>query len=80
MAETGVLEIMDHNGDTKLEWSQANDVEVEAARNSFALHRKKGYIAYKLRADGTRGEVITEFDPAAERIVMAPPVRGGGFA
>jgi hypothetical protein len=74
---TGVLEIMDHTGDTKLEWSHSVKVEVDAARASFDLHKKKGYLAYKMLPGGGRGEVITEFDPAAERIIMAPPVQGG---
>ena len=72
-----VLEIIDPTGDTKLEWARGNAIEVDAARASFDLHKKKGYIAYKMGADGSRGEVITTFDPAAERIIMAPPVQGG---
>jgi hypothetical protein len=74
---TGVLEIMGPEGDTKLEWSRGNEVEVEAARASFNLHKKKGYIAYKMGPGGGKGEVITTFDPEAERIIMAPPVQGG---
>jgi hypothetical protein len=74
---TGTLEIIDRTGDTKLEWDRNVPVEVEAAKASFTLHKKKGYLAYRTRADGSRGEVITEFDPAAERIIMAPPVQGG---
>jgi hypothetical protein len=74
---TGRLEIVDPTGDTKLEWNQGNQVEVEAARASFDTHRRKGYHAYRMASDGSRGEVIREFDPAAQRIIMAPPVQGG---
>lgn len=74
---TGVIEAMDLTGDTKVHWDQDNPGEVEAARASFDVLRRKGYAAYKLNSDGTTGEVIRSFDPSAERIVMRPQMAGG---
>ncbi len=74
---TGELCVMDHTGDTKLLWDRTRPDEVDAARDTFTNLRKKGYLAYKVKTDGGQGEVITEFDPTAEKIILAPPVAGG---
>lgn len=74
---TGTLCVMDHTGDTKLMWDRARPDEVDAARATFDNLRKKGYLAYKVKADGAAGEVITEFDPTAEKVILCPPVVGG---
>jgi len=74
---SGVLEAMDHTGDTKSYWDKNNPAEVAAAQASFDALKKKGYAAYKLNSDGTTGEQIREFDPSAERIIMRPALQGG---
>lgn len=74
---TGVLEIMDLTGDTKVHWTAGNAGEVAAARASYDVLKGKGYVAYKLNSDGTTGELIRDFDPSAERIVMRPQMAGG---
>ena len=71
------LVVLDKTGDTKLMWSKGSDDEVEAARETFTRLRKKGYLAYKVKKDGEKGEQIHEFDEDAERIILAPPMRGG---
>lgn len=73
-----VMEIMDHQGDTKILWDKNNPDEVENARRTFDDLKKKGFIAYSVSGgDGAKGEIIREFDPEAERLIMAPPMRGG---
>jgi hypothetical protein len=72
---TSTLNILDHTGDTELTWDHDRDVEVRAAREMFASLKKKGYLAYRVHGDDR--EVIREFDPAAERIVMSPQLVGG---
>lgn len=74
---SGELAIMGPTGDLKLTWSRGNADEIEIARKSFDEARKLGFAGYRLGRDETRGEVIREFDPTAERIVMAPPMVGG---
>ena len=74
----GLLCIMDHTGDTRLIWDPRNDEEVENARASFDRLKKKGFIAYAVNTKtGEKGEVITAFDPKAEKIIMAQPLKGG---
>jgi hypothetical protein len=73
-----VMAVINETGDKKTIWDRTNEVEVEAARKEFAFFKGKGYMAYKVEGkDGRRGEVLGEFDPLAERIIFAPPMRGG---
>lgn len=74
---TGMLEVLDHTGDTKLEWNPRVQAEVDVARGMFDGLKAKGYLAYKLDRNGEKGEVIRTFDPDAERIVMNPQMQGG---
>lgn len=64
-------------GDTKLIWSADNPDEVENARKTFDSLKKKGFAAFAVKAGGEKGEQIKTFDPEAEKIIMALPMRGG---
>jgi len=74
---TGLMCCLDHTGDTRLVWDYKDDDSVEVAKEMFNKLKKKGHIAYAVKKDGTAGEVITEFDPKAEKIIMSPPMVGG---
>lgn len=74
---TSTLLIQDNTGDTRIEWNRNNPVEVELARKNFDAHKEKRYLAYKTRSDGTKGELLRNFDPDAERILMTPQLVGG---
>lgn len=75
---TGVLHVMDRSGDTRLMWDKGNDDEVSAARETFRKLKEKGFLAYRVHGKkGEKGDVIREFDPAAERIIMSPQLVGG---
>jgi hypothetical protein len=52
-------------------------IEVDAAKALFDSLKKKRYFAYTVKGDGGKGRVIHEFDPDAEKIIMALPMRGG---
>lgn len=68
----------DQPGDTRLIWDRDRDNEVRAAREMFNRLRAEGYLAYSVRGEkGEKGEVIREFDPDAEKIIMAPRQQGG---
>lgn len=71
------MAIMDHTGDTKLIWDSDNSDEVENAKRTFKDLKKKGYACFSVNKKGDKGEVINEFDPLAERLIMAPPLAGG---
>lgn len=77
MEATHTLAVMDSSGDTKTIWDPRNPVEVEAARTTFKLLRKKGYLIYRVAKDGGKGVALTEFDPAAEKMIATPAVVGG---
>lgn len=74
----GELRIMDaKHGDLKIMWDADKDDEVASARKQFDDMRKKGYLAFKVDRRGDKGEQITAFDADAEKIIMAPQMRGG---
>jgi hypothetical protein len=72
-----VMRVIDRTGDTKVIWSDDNPDEVENARRTFNDLRKKGYTAYAVGAKGAKGEVVREFDPSAEKLILAPALVGG---
>ena len=74
---TGMLCCLDKTGDTKVVWDYKDDDSVAAAKATFDALKKKGHIAYSVKKDGSAGEVIREFDPKAEKIIMSPPMVGG---
>jgi len=64
-------------GDTHISWTPGNADEVRTAREHFEkLTGELKYSAYRV-VDGERGELIREFDPAAEEIILAPQISGG---
>lgn len=74
---TGEMAILDSTGDTKVIWDPHNPDEVAAAKAQFDTLKKKGFIAYTVNKKGDKGEVIREFDPNAEKIILSPPLAGG---
>jgi len=74
---THQMSTLDPSGDTTMNWDASLPDEVEPARAHFTAMRKKGYLAYRLDRDGNRGEVIREFNPEHERIMLTPPLAGG---
>jgi hypothetical protein len=65
-------------GDVKQLWDPNNPDEVAAARRVFDDLRRKSYLAFRVTdTKGKRGEQMTVFDPAAGKIIMAPPMAGG---
>jgi hypothetical protein len=69
--------VMDMTGDSKTIWDPSNADEVAAARATFDTLKKKRYLAYKVKADGEKGELISDFDPTAGKIIMSPMMAGG---
>lgn len=73
----GEMAVLDREGDLKTVWDSDKPEEVEAAKKTFDGLKEKGYVAYKVKKDGTKGEVITKFDPDAEKVILAPMMAGG---
>jgi beta-galactosidase/beta-glucuronidase len=78
IGRSGEMVWLDETGESKIIWSADNEDEIEAAREMFEKLKKKGYVGYKVEGKkGEKGEVVREFDPMAERLIMAPPMKGG---
>lgn len=71
------MAILDLTGHTRLMWDANSNDEVENARNTFDNLRAKGYLAYTVKEGGDKGEIMSEFDPHASKVIMSPPMRGG---
>jgi len=75
---TGELCILDESGDSRVQWDRNNPEQVAAAKKKFDELRAKGYLLYKVDSRGKQsGEVITQFDPTAERIIGHARMIGG---
>jgi len=72
------IHTLNESGDTRLMWSVDNPDETAAAKLMFQSLKAKHFIAYKAEGkEGKKGEIIHEFDPTAERIIMVPRQVGG---
>jgi len=71
------MRVMGSEGDVKITWDAGVEEEVKIARKTFDKMKAKSYIAFKVKKDGSQGKVIDEFDPDAEKIIMAPQMSGG---
>jgi hypothetical protein len=75
---THVMAVINHEGDTRVEWDPDVEHEVEAARRMWrSLVSGKGYSAFSVRSDGSAGERVREFDPEHEKLILVPPLQGG---
>lgn len=82
VTETGTLHIMDPSGDVRISWNKDNPDEVAAAKAAFDRAKsREGGRMLGYRVEGKKGqklgEVVREFDPTAERLVMSPQQQGG---
>ncbi len=73
----GELSVMGREGDTKIIWNSENDEEVANAKKSFTDLLAKGFSAFKVKKDGSKGVQIREFDLESERIILVPQMAGG---
>lgn len=64
-------------GDIRTNWDPRNPTEVGIARQAFDKAIAGGFWAYKVNPEGKRGEHLTEFDPEAGLIILAPRMVGG---
>lgn len=70
------LNVLDHTGDTRVEWDPADPESVKIAKAAFKKGREKGHLAYRDNGGDDR-EQIRKFDPTAGRIVLVPQTVGG---
>jgi hypothetical protein len=75
--QRGEMRVMGRKGDTRIIWDPSNEIEVTQARKTFDDLRGKGFLAFAVAQGGGKGTQITDFDPAAEKLILAPPMAGG---
>jgi hypothetical protein len=76
--EKNLLSIADPTGDTRLMWDPTDRDETKIARAAFDKAKARGMLAYSVNPkDGSKGQVIHEFDPQAEKIIMTKQLQGG---
>jgi hypothetical protein len=73
----GEMMELDRTGDTRIQFDKSNAVEVSAAEKRFKELKGKGYAAFGVNKKGDKGVLMSDFDPAAERILFVPPLVGG---
>ncbi len=71
------MSIMDATGDHKIIWDTEDAESVAAAKETFDRLRAKGYLAYTVKKGGDKGEIVREFDPTLEKLILSPPMAGG---
>jgi hypothetical protein len=69
--------VMDRSGHTRHIWDTNNTAEIEAMRALFINLTSRGYRAFRVSKDGSEGERMEMFDPAAEKMILAPALQGG---
>lgn len=79
VGKSGVLIIPTYDqGHATFKWDKKDPKDVEIARDAFIKNKARGYSAYRVDPKtGDKGEIIKEFDPNAEQIIMLPPLAGG---
>lgn len=70
--DTGLMRVMSQNGDDRIVWSRRVADEVREAYDKFRELIKKGYRAYAILSDGSRGHELFDFDPAIEECLLVP--------
>ncbi len=66
----GLFRILSDNGDDRVVWDRRIKEQVKEAFAKFRALLKKGYTAYAVHRDGSRGHKITEFDPGLQEIIL----------
>jgi hypothetical protein len=65
------------HGDKKSIWDVTNPDELEMAQKEFDELTKKGFTAFYVKDDGSKGERMTKFEPKAGTMILVPARKGG---
>ena len=72
---THVLRILDHHGDTQLEFDPQEKKSLRDVEMRFKDLMERGFIAFDVSTQP--GKVITKFDPDAKETIVTPRFAGG---
>jgi hypothetical protein len=70
------LRILNHKGDTAVEWRPEIEDEVERARLTFDALMASGHLMFTV-VPGTAPEQVRSFDPSAFEVIAVPRYVGG---
>lgn len=73
----GEMRVLSEKGDLRVTWNARDTDEVAAARGQFDELRGRGFLAFAVEDGGSKGSQIDEFDPATQKMILAPPMAGG---
>jgi len=73
----GTMRYLSNKGDAKVMWDPTNADEVDAAKAQFDTLKKKGFTAFLVGKDGSKGKKMSKFSKTAGRIIMVPKLVGG---
>ena len=65
------------NGYRTMTWDPETREGQAEAEAVFLRYTAQGYLSYRLNPSGTSGQIVKNFDPQAERLVLAPQMAGG---
>lgn len=73
----GAMRILCAEGDRRIVWRNSSLAEINEAKKTFREALASGHLAFRTQRGGSKSEKITEFDPAAEEIILVPMIKGG---
>src|SRR4051794_16689620 len=78
-ASMGMMRVLDHTGDTVVEWRADDPESVEVARAAFDGEQRRHRICFARRAGQTAAQVkpLLQFDPTVEEMIWVRPVTAG---
>lgn len=80
MTNSNSLLILDWDSSDALVTYKNSPLGRAVAQAAFDAAQKSGYYAYMVTKTAVQGEVIQEFDPSVERIIMVPSYEGDAGA
>jgi hypothetical protein len=75
LGRTHILRILDHHGDTQLEFNPEEKTKVRDVEARFKDLMQRGFVAFDVSTQP--GKVITDFDPNAKEVIVTPRFAGG---
>ena len=59
----GTIATLNMTGDSKYTWNRDNPKECQAAHEHFDAMKAKGFMVFKVKKFGRKGEITKDFDP-----------------
>ena len=73
----GEMQFLNETGHSTLEWDVADLASIEIAEAEFDKLLHEGYVAFQRAQKEKEAQRVDVFDPTADEILWARPLRGG---